>query len=60
MNLKKQSLSSPYYPDENYFAHLLGCEWLITAPEGKIILLEFHHFSVRKNLIQNRNFHLLQ
>ena len=37
MDLEKQTLSSPYYP-QYYFA---DCEWLITAPEGHIISLEF-------------------
>ena len=45
MNLKTQNLSSPFYP-QNYFADGDGCEWLITAPEGHIISLEFNHFDV--------------
>ena len=47
MDLVNQKLSSPYYP-QNYFADGDGCEWLITAPEGNIISLEFVHFDVRK------------
>ena len=48
MDLENQKLSSPYYP-EDYFADGNGCEWLITAPEGNIISLEFDFFSVSKN-----------
>ena len=43
-------LSSPYYP-QNYFTDGIGCEWVITAPEGHIISLEFDHFSVSKYYI---------
>ena len=50
MDIENQKLSSPYYP-QNYFADGDGCEWLITAPEGHIISLEFDHFSVSKNII---------
>ena len=39
------TLSSPNYP-KWYNADGLGCEWLITAPEGFIIALEFNHFHV--------------
>ena len=49
MDLENQKLSSPYYP-KNYFADLDGCEWLITAPEGNIIYLEFDHFEVSEKL----------
>ena len=49
MDLENQRLSSPYYPDY-YFADDNNCEWLITAPEGHIIYLEFDHFNVSKNL----------
>ena len=45
MDLKSQKLSSPFYPKE-YFPDGNGCDWLITAPEGKIISLEFEHFNV--------------
>ena len=48
MDLENQRLSSPYYP-EYYFADDNNCEWLITAPEGHIIYLEFDHFNVSKN-----------
>ena len=48
MDLENQRLSSPYYPDY-YFADDNNCEWLITAPEGHIISLEFDHF-VSRNL----------
>ena len=47
MDLENQMLSSPYYP-QNYFTDGIGCEWVITAPEGHIISLEFDHFSVSK------------
>ena len=50
IDLENQRLSSPYYPD-HYFADGIGCEWLITAPEGHVISLEFDHFNVSKNLI---------
>ena len=49
MDLENQKLSSPYYP-QNYLADGIGCEWVITAPEGNIISLEFHHFDVSENL----------
>ena len=39
------TLSSPNYP-KWYNADGVGCEWLITAPEGFIIALEFNHFHV--------------
>ena len=43
MDLENKKLSSPYFP-QNYFNDGIGCEWLITAPEGNIIFLEFDHF----------------
>ena len=49
MDLKNQKFSSPYYP-QNYFADGDSCEWLITAPEGNIISLEFDHFDVSEKL----------
>ena len=49
MDLENQRLSSPYYP-QHYFADGIGCEWLITAPEGHIISLEFDYFIVRIEL----------
>ena len=42
-------LSSPNYP-KWYNADGVGCEWLISAPEGYIIALEFNHFHVSKLL----------
>ena len=57
MDLENKRLSSPYYPD-HYFADGNGCEWLITAPEGHIISLEFDHFNVSKNLNLNQKFPL--
>ena len=57
MDLENQRLSSPYYP-EDYFADGIGCEWLITAPEGHVISLEFDHFNVSKNLNPKLNFQL--
>ena len=48
MDLGSQKLSSPYYP-QSYIADEKGCEWLITAPEGHIVFLEFDQFSVSKN-----------
>ena len=57
MDLENQRLSSPYYP-QNYFADGIGCEWLITAPEGHIISLEFDNFNVSKNLISKQKFRL--
>ena len=39
------TLSSPNYP-KWYNADEAGCEWLISAPEGFIIALEFNHFHV--------------
>ena len=56
IDLENQKLSSPYYP-KNFFADGDGCEWLITAPEGHIISLEFDHFDVSEILNFNRNMH---
>ena len=39
------TLSSPNYP-KWYTADGIVCEWLISAPEGFIIALEFNHFHV--------------
>ena len=47
MDLESQKLSSPYYP-QNYFNVDSSCEWVITAPEGYIISLEFDYFNVSK------------
>ena len=44
-NLDEMTLSSPNYP-KWYNADGVGCEWLITAPEGFNIALEFNHFHV--------------
>ena len=44
-NLDKMILSSPYYP-KWYNPDGVGCEWLISAPDGFIIALEFNHFHV--------------
>ena len=45
-NLEDMTLSSPNYP-KWYNADGVGCDWLISAPEGFIITLEFNHFHVR-------------
>ena len=45
MNPDEMTLSSPNYP-KWYNADGLGCKWLLTAPEGFIIALEFNHFHV--------------
>ena len=50
MDLKKQEISSPYYP-HNYFSDEDGCDYLITAPKGNIIIVEFVHFNVSKKFI---------
>ena len=57
MDLENQKLSSPYYP-QHHFADGDGCEWLITAPEGHIISLEFEHFNVSNKLNCNGNLQL--
>ena len=44
-NLDEMILSSPNYP-KWYKADGTGCEWLISAPEGFIIALEFNHFEL--------------
>ena len=49
MDLDKHELSSPFYSQE-YNSHVGGCGWLITAPEGNVITLEFLHFDVSKNI----------
>ena len=55
MNLENQTLSSPYYP-EDYLSDGIGCEWIITAPEGYLISLEFDYFHVSKNLFPKQKF----
>ena len=57
MDLENQKLSSPYYP-KYFFSGPF--EWLITAPEGHVISLEFKHFEVSVNRIKNRNVCLVQ
>ena len=59
MDLENQKLSSPYHP-QHYLADGIGCEWLITAPEGHIISLEFVHFNVSENRITKRNIYQMQ
>ena len=59
MNLEKQTISSPYYP-QNFLPDGIVCEWVITAPEGHIIALEFVHFYVSENRIRNRNIYQMQ
>lgn len=44
-NLEDMTLSSPNYPLW-YNADGAGCQWLISAPEGFIVALEFNHFHV--------------
>ena len=60
MDVETQTLTSPYYPQnyfpEDYFADEHGCEWLITAPEGNIISLEFDHFNVSNIKMQKTIF----
>ena len=48
-DLEKMEISSPYYP-QNYFSDGIGCEWLITAPERNIIILQFNSFNVNNSL----------
>ena len=67
MNLEDLTLSSPNYP-KWYNAKAVVCEWLISAPEGYIIALEFNHFHVSNFLhfvkifvitLQHLLFHIL-
>ena len=44
-NLDELTLSSPNFP-KWYNADGVGCEWLISAPEGFIVAIEFNHFHV--------------
>ena len=53
-NLDEMTLSSPNYP-KWYNADGVGCEWLISAPEGFIIALEFNLFHVSNLLDFARN-----
>ena len=39
------TLTSPYYP-KYYLADGKGCQWIITAPVGHIVVLEFEEFDV--------------
>ena len=66
-NLDEMTLSSPDYP-KWYKADGTGCEWLISAPEGSIIALEFNYFDVSDfldfvkkfcNKLQHLFFHIL-
>ena len=43
--MSQNKLTSPFYP-KWFLADGIGCEWLITAPEGHIISLEFEEFKV--------------
>ena len=54
MDLENRKLSSPFYP-QNFFANGDSCEWLISAPDGHKIVLEFVHFDVSKLPSFNRN-----
>ena len=45
--LKKMTLTSPYYP-KYYLADGKGCQWIITAPVGHIVVLEFLSEETRK------------
>ena len=47
MDLENQKLSSPYHP-QYFFSDGEDCQWLITAPEGNILSLEFDYFEVCK------------
>ena len=49
------TLSSPDYPNW-YKNDGYGCEWLISAPVGFIIALEFNHFDVSNLLDLVRKF----
>lgn len=51
----EMTLSSPNYP-KYYNADGLGCEWLITAPEGFVIALEFNHFHVSNLLYHIKDY----
>ena len=44
MDLEKMKLSTPYFPNWP-FADSVGCDWIITAPEGNIISLEVQVFN---------------
>ena len=59
MNLENRTLSSPYYQQSNT-PKTFGCEWLITAPKGNIIALEFHEFNVRQSFDFLRNLFLCE
>ena len=45
MDMKKMTLTSPDYP-KWYKANGVGCEWVIAAPKGSIITIEFIYFEV--------------
>ena len=47
MNLEDMTLSSPNFP-KWHKADGFVCEWLIRAPEGFTIALEFNFFMVSK------------
>ena len=54
MNPDVMTLSSPNYP-KWYNADGIVCEWLISAPEGFIIALEFNHFHVSNLFFLKQN-----
>ena len=45
MDMEKMTLTSPDYP-KWYKANGVGCEWVIAAPKGSIISIEFISFEV--------------
>ena len=45
MDMEKMTLTSPDYP-KWYKANGVGCEWVIAAPKGSIINIEFIYFEV--------------
>ena len=45
MDMEKMTLTSPDYPNW-YKANGVGCEWVIAAPKGSIITIEFIYFEV--------------
>ena len=50
LDLENQKLSSPYHP-QYFFSDGEDCQWLITAPEGNILSLEFDYFKVCKKTV---------
>ncbi|GBP07549.1 Cubilin [Eumeta japonica] len=44
--LSSKSLQSPLYNHEVVYSEFLDCHWIVSAPEGKVIEMEFTNFHI--------------